>query len=112
MYAGDFGLYEVKREEKTMESLLIQNITSNGTKVSYWESGQGANVSIIAEINGQKIPVELKQDGKSNIRSVKSYMKLNKIDAYISTGEENIKCIENEIHIPDYAAYKVGNIKI
>ena len=112
LYAGDFGLYEVKREEKTMESLLIQNITSNGTKVSYWESGQGANVSIIAEIYGQKIPVEMKQDGKSNIRSVKSYMKLNKTDAYISMGEENIKCIENEIHIPDYAAYKVGNIKI
>ena len=112
LYAGDFGLYEVKREEKTMESLLIQNITSNGTKVSYWESGQGANVSIIVEINGQSIPVEMKQNGKSNIRSVKSFLKTIKKDAFISVGEENIKCTEDEIQIPYYAAYKVGNIKI
>ena len=112
LYAGDFGMYEVKNEVKTMESLLIQNIKSSGTEVTYWESGQGANVSIIAEVNGQKIPVEIKQDGKSNIRSVKSYLKITGKDVYISLRDDNIKCQDGEYVIPYYAAYRLGAFTI
>ena len=112
LYAGDFGMYEVKCEKKIMESMLIQNIKSSGTEVTYWESGQGANVSIIADINGQKIPVEIKQDGKSNIRSVKSYLKITGKDVYISLRDDNIKCQDGEYVIPYYAAYRLGAFTI
>jgi len=112
LYGGDFGIYEVKRATKTMESLLIQNIKSNGNKVTYWESGQGANVSIIAEIDGQKIPVEMKLDGKSNIRSVKSYQKITGKDIYISLKDDNIKCLDGECVIPYYAAYRLGSLAL
>ena len=112
LYFGDTGLYEKKNPDMIRESLIIQNIVSSGTDVEYWESGKGANVSIILDIKGKKIPVELKISGKSNLRSVKSYMKENLTDKYISLQDDNIKETENGPAIPVYACHLISTIKI
>lgn len=110
LYAGDFGLYDIKSPAVIRESMLIQNITASGTNVCYWESGKGASVSIIAGINGKYVPVELKTDGKSNLRSVKSYMKEAKAEKYISLCEDNIKVTDTETAIPIYAGHLLGKL--
>ena len=112
LYAGDFGLYENPNPSVIRESILVQNIISSGTNIYYWESGKGATVSIIADIGGKKVPVELKTSGKSNLRSVKSYMKERDLEKYISLGEENIKDTEAGPVIPVYACHLIGSIRV
>ncbi|MBR4776344.1 MAG: ATP-binding protein [Lachnospiraceae bacterium] len=110
LYLADIGMYEKKEVNTVRENLLIQNIISSGTNVQYWESGKGASVSIIVDRGGMKIPVELKTSGKSNLRSVKSYMKENMLDKFISLQDENIKDTENGPVIPVYACHLIGSL--
>ena len=112
LYSGDFGLYDIKKPAVVRESLLVQNIISSGAKVSYWESGKGASVSIIACLGGKQVPVELKTSGKSNLRSVKSYMKECNLDKYITLGEENIKDTDAGPVIPVYACHLLGKLRL
>ena len=112
LYAGDFGIYEKQDPSVIRESLLVQNIISSGADVHYWESGKGAAVSIIIESDRKLIPVELKTSGKSNLRSVKSYMKEKSIEKYISLGDENIKDIEAGPVIPVYACHLLGKLRV
>ena len=110
LYLADIGMYEKKEENTVRENLIIQNIISSGTNVQYWESGKGASVSIIVDRGRTKIPVELKTSGKSNLRSVKSYMKENMLDKFISLQDENIKDTENGPVIPVYACHLIGSL--
>lgn len=112
LYSGDIGLYEKKTTIVIRESLIIQNIISSGTDVHYWESGKGASVSIIADISGKQTPVELKVSGKSNLRSVKSYMNENGIEKYISLQDENVKETGSGPVVPVYACHLIGSIKM
>ena len=112
LYSGDIGLYEKKTPIVIRESLIIQNIISSGTDVHYWESGKGASVSIIADIRGKQTPVELKVSGKSNLRSVKSYMNENGIEKYISLQDENVKETGSGPVVPLYACHLIGSIKM
>ena len=112
LYSGDIGLYEKKTPIVIRESLIIQNIISSGTDVHYWESGKGASVSIIADIKGKQTPVELKVSGKSNLRSVKSYMNENGIEKYISLQDENVKETGSGPVVPVYACHLIGSIKM
>ena len=112
LYSGDIGFYENKTPIVIRESLIIQNIISSGTAVHYWESGKGASLSIIADIRGKQTPIELKVSGKSNLRSVKSYMNESDIEKYISLQDENIKDSESGPVVPVYACHLIGSIKM
>jgi hypothetical protein len=61
--------------------------------------------------NGIFMPA-MKLDGKSNIRSVKSYQKSTGKDIYLSLKDDNIKCLDGECVIPYYAAYRLGSLTL
>ena len=108
-YLSDIGLYRGEIGKRSLESLVLQEIRSSGLDIKYWESGKGASVSMIIEGASGLVPIELKQD-KSNIRSVKAFLKELGASYYLRFAEENIKAEHDYISVPFYAAYTIDKL--
>ena len=109
-YYSDTALYERPDRRKTIESLLIQEINNSGTEVFYWESGKGASVDMVLKKGNNYIPVELKTTGKSNLRSVRSFLSGMDGKKYISISNDNCRFEDNVIQVPIYSAYSIHTI--
>ena len=110
LYFGDFCMLKGVLKEKNLESVLIQNVQSSGCDICYWESGQGATLDMVIISDKGEIPVEIKAEGKSNLRSVKAFLKNKGAENYFSLSEDNFSFKDNMTGIPYYASYAVNRL--
>ena len=105
---SDIGLYTGK-ETGLLESLILKEIRSSGIRTNYWESGKGASVGMVAEGASGPIPIEFKKD-RSNLRSVKAFLKETGTNTYLRLSDENIKEEQDFVSIPYYASYSIEKL--
>ena len=110
LYYSDISLYERHETGKSLESLLVQEISGGGTLIRYWESGKGTAVDMVLEFDGKNIPVELKAYGRGNSRSVNAYLKARPEKKILRLSRDNCKFEGDMVSIPLYASYAINRI--
>ena len=87
------------------ENYVNVQLSINGYKTYYWESGRGAEIDFIIQRDGQLIPIEVKSADNTKAKSLKVYMDTYRPAYAIKLSARNFGCEDNKKIVPLYAAF-------
>ena len=87
------------------ENYVNTQLSANGYRTYYWESGRGAEVDFIIQREGQLIPVEVKSADNTRAKSLKVYMDTYHPPYAIKLSAKNFAFENHRKIVPLYAAF-------
>lgn len=122
IYVSDLGLLAAKKDLSANDVLymveeindfkggMVENyvnvqLSINGYKTFYWESGRGAEIDFVIQRNGRLIPIEVKSADNTKAKSLKVYMETYKPDYAIKLSAKNFGFKDGKKTVPLYAAF-------
>lgn len=122
IYVSDLGLLAAKKdlsandilymveEIKDFKGGMVENyvnvqLSINGYKTFYWESGRGAEIDFVIQRNGRLIPIEVKSADNTKAKSLKVYMETYKPAYAIKLSAKNFGFKDGKKTVPLYAAF-------
>lgn len=107
--AADDILYMV-RELNDFKGGMAENyvnvqLTINGYKTYYWESGRSAEIDFVIQRNGELIPVEVKSADNTRAKSLRVYMETYQPAYAVKLSARNFGFEDGKKTVPLYAAF-------
>ena len=87
------------------ENYVAEQLTVNGYKLNYWESGGTAEIDFVLRLGDSAIPLEVKSADNVRARSLNSYIQKYKPDYSIRISAKNFGFENNIKSIPLYALF-------
>lgn len=88
-----------------VENYVNTQLSMNGYKTYYWESGRGAEVDFVIQRDGQLIPIEVKSADNTRAKSLKVYIDTYKPAYAIKLSTKNFGFEKDIKTVPLYAAF-------
>ena len=107
--AADDILYMV-RELNDFKGGMAENyvnvqLTINGYKTYYWESGRSAEIDFVIQRNGELIPVEVKSADNTRAKSLRVYMETYQPAYAVKLSARNFGFEDGKKTVPLYAGF-------
>lgn len=87
------------------ESYVADELTFNGFKLYYWNSGNTSEVDFVIQLNGEAIPIEVKSASNVRAKSLKTYVTKYKPKYSFKISSKNFGFENNIKSIPLYAVF-------
>ena len=87
------------------ENYVNVQLTINGYKTYYWESGRSAEIDFVIQRNGELIPVEVKSADNTRAKSLRVYMETYQPAYAVKLSARNFGFEDGKKTVPLYAAF-------
>ena len=87
------------------ESYVAAQLTSNGSKLHYWNSNNTSELDFVIHLNGEAIPIEVKSSENVRAKSLKTFISKYEPKYSIRVSSKNFGFENNIKSIPLYAVF-------